>query len=80
MTRLCIDRVVIEADFADPRDSDTLRERIEHELTQLIASAGLPERVESRTRVQGGELPSSPGSMLPRLIAERVVRSLGGKS
>ena len=80
MTRVTIDRIVIEADGLDPRDAESLREGIERELAKQIESAGLPERIESRARIQGGALPASPGDALPQQIAGRVVQSLGGKS
>jgi hypothetical protein len=79
VTRISIDRIVIDADGFDPRDSEALRERIERELASQIESGGLPERIESRTTIQGGELPHSPGSALPRMVAQQVVRALGGK-
>ncbi|MCW5983254.1 MAG: hypothetical protein KIT09_34505 [Bryobacteraceae bacterium] len=80
MTRVSIDRIVVDAHAIDPRDAESLRRGIEQELTRLIASAGLPEGLESKTRVQGGELPPSPGSGLPRMVAEQVVRALGGRT
>lgn len=80
MTRVSIERIVIDAGWLDPRDAESFRERLQNELSALIEIGGLPEHIGSTTRVDGGQLPSSSGSALPRVVAEQVVRSLGGKS
>ena len=80
MTRVSIERIVIDAGWLDPRDAESFRERLQEELSALIELRGVPERIGSTTRLDAGELPSSSRRGLPRAVAEQVVRSLGGKS
>jgi hypothetical protein len=80
MTRVSIARIVVDADWLDPRDAESFRVRLQHELSALIENGELPDRIANTMRVDAGELPSSSPGELPRAVAERVVRSLGGKS
>lgn len=79
MTRVVIDRIVIDAGWLDPLDGESFRERLQNELRALIEDGGL-EQIESAARVDGGELPSSSTSASPRAVAAHVVRALGGES
>lgn len=82
MKRVSIERIVIDSNALDERDVEWLRKRLEEELQTLLAAPGALDNKtpESRTKVDGGELSASPGAALPRLIAEKVIGSLGGES
>jgi hypothetical protein len=79
MKRITIERILIDADCVSLGEAESFRVRLQDELSMLLASDGLPESILSNTRVDGGELPASSGSVSPRIVAERVFRSLGGK-
>jgi hypothetical protein len=80
MTRVSIERIVVDAGWLDSRDAESFRVRLQDELRTLIEAGGLSDRIATMTRLDAGELPSSSVSELPRAVAEQVVRSLGGKS
>jgi hypothetical protein len=80
MTRVSIERIGVDAACVDPRDAESFRERLRHELSLLLEKGGVPESMSSASRADGGELHLSPGSDLPRAVAEQVVQFLGGKS
>lgn len=80
MKQVHIERLVIDEGCFESGDVESLRERLQNELTTLLEKDGLPDTMQSTTRVDGGQLPSSSPTALPRMIAEQVVRSLGGKS
>jgi hypothetical protein len=82
LKRVSIERIVIDASALEERDAEWLRMRLEEELQTLLAAPDALENrpSESRTKVDGGELSASPGDALPRLIAEKVIVSLGGES
>ena len=78
MTRVSIERIVIDESCLDPGQADSFRGRLQDELNSLFENTALPNNIQNAARVDGGELASATAS--PRVIAERVVRSLGGKS
>jgi hypothetical protein len=80
MKRVFIERIVLDEGCLDLRDAESFCERLENELSRLLETSSLPESLASTARVDGGELPAETGSVSPRMVAERVVRSLGGKS
>jgi len=80
MKRVFIERIVIDDSCLDLRDAESFCERLQNELSRMLETSNLPEEIDSAALVDGGELPAEPGSVSPRMVAEQVVRSLGGKS
>ena len=80
MTRVSIQRLVIDAGWLDPRDAESFRVRLQEELSALIASGGLSGGIASATRLDAGDLASVPSDALPGAVAGQVIRALGGKS
>jgi hypothetical protein len=78
MKRVFIERIVIDEGCLDLRDAESFCERLQYELSRLLETSNQPEEIDSTARVDGGELPAERGSVSPRMVAEHVVRSLGG--
>jgi hypothetical protein len=80
MTRVFIDRIVIDGGTLDPRDAESFRERLQDELGVLLDAGRVPAPIAGAARLDGGELPAVPSGALPRAVAQQVVRALGGNA
>jgi hypothetical protein len=80
MMRISIERIVIEGAQPPPEQAEMFRETLRRQISVLLAQPGATLEPRGAPWRDGGELTAASSGDLSRVIAEGVVRTLGGQT